>query len=408
MSYEFENLSLNDFDDEKILSSMKYVVDAVCYGRIYCDNLVQNMPAITHILDNYGSLITDVTIDGSFMWNLNQWLLTQLNEKCKNVKRLRLICFRFRSDEIEAMKILIQNVEVIEFFYCTLGSKRLKYDAFLENARALKELIYIGRNEEITLKCLNDIWPYIEKLQIISAKLKNETVLWYFLLKNYKTLKHYCYMANTPYSFDPCTTNLTELSMVLDEEMKYDELEGLVKLQGIVISLNNYKKSIRPFAKILENMDSLNVLGIWHMKFEQFSKLPKMTNIRTLELREFKSKVDPKILSSEIDLRWSDVKDLYLDHSVIRNVNDLELFVVDGQQLENIFLCNLKGFHIIPNEEEYNSWCMKRQKRLNIFCDPSYLKNPLPYFDLNKSIQIIPFADPIVQFLNVLCTANQL
>ncbi|XP_031638725.1 uncharacterized protein LOC116350887 [Contarinia nasturtii] len=436
-----KELSLNDLGDKFLLNSMLYlplnelcVMKGVCQkfrilankafkrrsgGQIRCDNLIENFQQIAHILRCFGSTIKGVTIDGSFVWDLNTSLLTLLNEHCTKLTKLRLVCLHFEKADINIMKTLIQRLESMEMFYCTIATARgINYNVFLKEAHFLKEFTFIGQEQVIDLKCLNNRWPYMEKLQIISAHLDEEEILNQFLRKN-QTVKYFCYTPNILHpikrSWCPWTkmqtidflSDLVELSIELNKTTKYQPIfKDLIKLQRIVINCQAYNKPIDELVEILAKKKSLNVLGLWNLEFDDISTLPKLTNIVTLELREIKPKVDQKTLSAALKTQWNTVKNLYLDYTTVRDVDDLEFFVVKGTQLENLYLCNVKGLFIMPDHEQYDTWCTKRRKHLNIFIDPFYLMKQQSYFGKNKKIQFKTFKEPIGQYVNVICGAN--
>lgn len=383
-------------------------------GAVHFDDLMFNMPEIMCTIKCFGSCIESATINGSVAWELNTSILEMLMQNCGRLKKLRLICFHFDKPEIAIMKTLVQQLEIIEFLYCTMDIKfGINYNIFLKAADKMKELVFIGQDQEIDLKCLNKKFLAMEKLEIISVRLIDEEVLGYFLRKN-RAIKHFSYMPNTPmttgrawtHSFDYFAPYLSEISIELNKNIDYIHLfSSLIKLQRVVISCQGYNKPIYGIITQLAKMNTIKVLGLWHIPFGEFLTLPKLNNIETLELRKIKSLIDLSDMTNELNKRWKNVENLYLDYTAIREANDVEMLVENNNQLSNLFLCDIRGFFIMPNAIQYDRWCSKRCNPLNIFIDSRYLMQHT-FSNQSQAIVFQPFRSRINQMLNVICGAN--
>lgn len=429
--------NINDLSESALLEVMEYlsleelcVSKGVCRrfrkaanqtferryaGEVHFDDLIFNMPEIVCTINCFNPLIKSVIVNGSVAWELNTSILTMLIKKCNQLKKIRLICFQFDKDEMPIMKTLVQRLETIELLYCTMATKRgVNYNVFLKLAEKMKELVIIGHEQEIDLKCLNKRWAAMNKLEIISARLTDEEVLGHFLNKN-PLVKYFSYMPNALRSsgrpwVDPTNinfaTNLTEISIELNKNIDYDFIfHSLKKLQRIVIRNQGYDKPIHNIISHLAKLKTLKVVGLWNINFCDFLTLPKLNNIHTLELREIKSVFELKNMIYVLNKNWLSVKNLYLDHSLVRHAKDVEVFVENVDQLENLFLCNMRGFFIIPNIMQYNIWCSRRMNPLNIFVDSRHFME-YTTIDQNQEIVFKPFKSRIIQMVNVICGDN--
>lgn len=428
--------NFNDLCDTFLLDVMKYltieelcVVKGVCRrlckmaiktfarrhaGAVHFDDLIFNMPEIVRIIRCFGPIIKSATVNGSIAWDLNTSILTMLTQKCRKLKKLRLVCFNFDKPEMSIMKTLVQSLQTIELLFCTVADKYgVNHSVFLKTADEMKELMIIGHDQMIDLKCLNKRWTAMEKLIVISAKLTDEEVLGHFLRKN-RAIKHFSYMPNAPLScgrswidsFDNIAPYLSEICIELNKNNDYVQLfSSLTKLQRVVIRCQGYNGPIHDIFAQLAKINSLKVIGLWNISFPEFLTLPKLSNIETLELREIKSLFDLKTMTNEINKQWCNVENLYLDHTTIRDVNDVEVLVKNVKQLKNMFLCNIRGFFIIPDAIQYNIWCSIRTNPLNIFVDSRYLTQQT-ISDPSQNIVFQSFKNRTSEMVNVICAAN--
>ncbi|XP_055326955.1 uncharacterized protein LOC129580505 [Sitodiplosis mosellana] len=423
----------NDLCETSLLNVMEYlsveelcVVKGVCRrlrkmasrtferryaGAVHFDDLMFNMPEIVRIIKCFGPIINSVTVNGSIAWELNTSILTMLTQKCSKLKKLKLICYHFDKPEMAIMKTLVQHLETIELLYCTIATKHgVNYNVFLKVADELRELVFIGRDQEVDLKFLNKKFSSMQKLTIISARLTDEEVLGHFLRKN-RSIKHFNYMPNVPLSygrswtssFDNIVPRLTDISIDLNKNIDYVYLfSSFTQLRRVVISCQGYSEPIHDVVSQLAKMNTLKVLGLWKFGFRELLTLPKVNNIETLELRKIKSLFDLKALSHELNKQWGHVKNLYLDHTAVRDANDIEVLVNSVMQVKNLFLCDLRGFFIMPTATKYYLWCSNRMMPLNIFVDSHYLMQHT-VSDPNQTIVFQPFKDRICQMVNVIC-----
>lgn len=426
--------TLNDLDDFILLRCIEFLsLDDLCSikgvsrrfqilandtferrfaSQIHFENLIEKMPEISRTIKCFGNIITNVALDGSFVWDLNTSILKLLSKNCSKLKKLRLICLHFDKIEISIMKKLAKNLETIELFYCTINIKYgVNYNVFLKEADKMKEFVFIGRDEVIDLKCLNKCWTYMEKLEIMSARLVDEEVLVQFLRKNRK-VKHFGYMSNLKKSswidsFDNNALYLTELSIELNNNnINYmDLISGLTNLRRIVINCQGYDKSINELVGVLSKMKTIEVFGLWNASFHDFTTLQQFPNLQTLELRKMNTFYHLNTMILALQNSWNQVKNIYLDYSVICNANDIGLLVEEMEKIENIYLCDMKGFFLMPHAMQFQSWCKNRLNPLNIFVDSRYFVQHA-FLGSSQKIVFQPFKDRISQIVNVICSAN--
>lgn len=426
--------NFNDLNENALFNVMEYltveelcVVKGVCRrlrkmairtferryaGAVHFDDLIFNMPEIVRIIKCFGPIINSVTVNGSVAWVLNTSILTMLIQKCGKLKKLKLICFHFDKPEIAIMKTLVQHLETIELLYCTMEMKHgVNYNIFLKVAAEMKELVFVGYDQEIDMKFLNKKWSSMEKLTIIAARLTDEEVLGHFLRKNHWSIRQFNYMPNASLSSDrawisafdmhaPC---LVDISIELNKNIDYIHLfRSLTNLQRVVIRCQEYNKPIHDVVGQLAKLKALKVLGLWNISFREFLTLPKVNNIETLEIREIKSMFGLEAMAHELIKQWNDVKNLYLDYTAVHDADDIKVLANNVMQIKNLFLCNIRGFFIIPTETRYQSWCSKRMDPLNVFVDSRYLMQRR-IDDPNQLIVFQPFKDRFCQMVNVIC-----
>lgn len=429
--------SLNDLNDKAILKLMEQLsLDDLCTMRGVCkrfrhlakktfrchhakqmefDDLLLNWQTISRVIQHFGPMIESITINGSIAFELNTSVLQMLRKYCTyKLKQIRLNCIYFDKPTATAMKELAETLETIELFYCKTDSKLVgaNYGTMFRNADSLKELVIVGNNDEIDLKFLNKKWTSIEKLEIVSPQLADENVLSLFLKKN-PTVRCIGYLPRDPIKNAQSwlqaltsTPDVEELSIELNTKINIaSTLSKLKKLRRIAINCRGYNKSIHDVITALTKIATLEVLTLRNVEFRELVTLPKLPNIKTLELREVKSLFDRQVLVSELAKQWNHVENLCLDHSVVSSANDIEIFVENLPQLKNLFLCNMKSFYIMPNAMLYLSWCQQRINQLHIFLDARFLAE-CGIIDRSQKIVFQPMKNHIAQNIHVLCNSN--
>lgn len=428
-------LTVTDLNGDALIKCMEYLsLDDLCSMAHVCkrfrkaaneafinryadciefDDLIFNMQNTSRAIKCFGRFMASITINGSIVWDLNIAILELLNEYCNNLEKLRLICFNIDKPTSTIMKTLFTRLDTIEMFYCRSPPKPIAgvhYNAILKGAEQMKELVIIGRNEQIDLKCLNKKWNCLEKLELISVSLTDEEVLGHLLKKN-RSIKYFSYIPNTKSThwmsgFDAFSPKLLNLSLqpgnIYDFSFFLSEIRAL---RCIVINCFQYEKKIHSIVECLKSLKDLEVFSLWHADFRHFLTLPKLNNVKILELRLMKSIYDKKQLVSEIFKQWNNVDDLYVDHSIVRDADDLGVFVENLPKLKSLYLCETKSFFILPTEKQFNLWCSMRHHILHIYVDACYLmQNKL--CDPDQRIIFKPFKNRICQIVDVSCSAN--
>lgn len=428
--------SLDDLDDKTILILFaRFTLDDLCTmrgvckrfrylanktfrhnfaNRIHFDDLLMNISPATRIIHHFGQFMKSITINGSVAYPLNTSILQSLDNHCgSKLKKLRLICIYFDKPTHAVVKALVERLETVELMYCIIDSeqKGANYGTIFRSARLLKELVIIGRNEEINLKFLNKKWTFIEKVEIVSVQLDDETVLSNFLKKN-STIRCLSFLPVVPFQCKDSwikelqnTPDMEEISIDLNPNINIAHvLSKLTKLRRIAINCRGYNKPIHQIINVLTKIATLEVLSLSHVRFHEFVTLPKLPHINTLELREVESNVNQEILAIEFHKQWKNLENLWLDHSIVCNANHMGIFV-GLPMLKTLNLCNMKSFCLMPDAIQYQSWCSKRTKQLQIFVDSRYLAR----HGVINSIQPIvfrPFKDSLAQTVNMFCSAH--
>lgn len=432
--------SLNDLDNNSLMKLLKQLsIDDLCTMTGVCrrfrllarstfkrhhaksiifENPIENMISITRIIKCFGELMKCIMIEGSIVWDLNLSLLKLLNEYCSyKLKKLRLIFFHFDKSSIFLMKTLASSLNTIQLLYCTIDAERgVNYNVAFKAVENLKEFVVIGGTTELSLRFLNQKWPALQKVELLSVQLTDESILAQMLKKN-RDIQYFGYFPMTsrlvkqPLALfiDSFAPKLEYLSIELNQKVScatyVQLLSELTNLQRIAINCNGYKKPIYKLIETISKFETLDVVSFWNIDFCQFLTMPEMKNIKTLELRGIVSIFDRCSLVNELNKNWSMVEDLYLDHSVIRFVDDLELIVENIDQLKNLHLCDVKTFSLMPNQGQFNAWCSKRSEKLQIYVDPRYMMG----HQISDSSQVIVFhaiEDRFRQTVNVLCSTN--
>lgn len=383
---------------------------------IHFDNLMFNMQCILRYIRCFGAYMRNVSVDGSFALALNTAILTSIIKYCRNLKGIKLTCFHFDKPTVAIMKTLVGPLNSIELIYCTIESnlRGVNHNIILKSALQMKELVIIGNGQQIDLKALNKKWAGMERLEIVSVRVSDEEILGHCLRKN-PTIKHFSYMPNGPSLNNNLNWTrafgyyvphqLEELVLELNNNIDYISLfQSLLNLRRIVINCREYKRSIQPLFDILAKRDKLDVLGLWNVDVFDFYQIPEMGSIRTLELRQLRSLDYPPMLARRLMTRWNELTDLYLDYSTIRNADDIGLFT-GLSNLENLFLCDIRSFHLMPSPIQFKSWCANRKDFLEIFVDSRYLTQ-YDTFESDEKIVFNPFANRISQIVNVISSAN--
>lgn len=413
----FERFSLDDLCTMKGICTRFRMLAIKSFKQNHANNMVfdnpiENMVQTTRIIKCFGQRITSITIEGSVAWDLNLSTLQLIAQHCGcKLVKLRLICFNFDKQAVAVLKTMSSKLQTIELHYCTIESKQhaVNYNVAFKAMDNLKEFVIIGGTEEIDLKFLNKRWPALDKVEVIAVQLTDESVLCQVLKKN-REIKYFSYLPNTPSeckhswmnSFDNYAPHLVDLSIELVQNIDYAQLlKGLTTLQRIVISCEGYNKPIHPLITILSKMKTLEVFSLWNADFCQFLTMPKLKNVHTLELRELKSVFGITALVHEIAMQWINVETLYLDHSIIRAVEQLGHFVQNIPQLRNLYLCDMKSFFLMPNKMLFDLWCSKRFIQLHIFVDSRYLARQSTHPE--NPIVFHAIKDRVSQSVNVVC-----
>lgn len=381
---------------------------------IIFENPIENMVQTTRIIKCFGRLITSVTIEGSVVWDLNTSTLQLIAQHCSSkLVKLRLFYFHFDKQTVAVMKTLASKLTTIELLYCSVDLKQhgVNYNVAFKAVENLKEFVIIGGTEDLDLKFLNKKWPALEKVELISVQLIDELNLAQMLKKN-REMKYFSYLPNVPVQakftwmkwFDSYELGIEDLSIELIDNIDYVQLfSRLTNLRRIVISCKGYNKPIHSLVTILSKIKTLEVFSLWNVDFFQLLTMPKLQNIKTLELRDIHLVFDRNALVHELSKQWGKVENLYLDHSVVRGAEDLGLFVQNIPQLKNLFLCDMKTFHLLPDTMQFNVWCSRRFIQLHVYVDARYLTHRA-ITGPNRPIVFRAFKDRISQTVNVLCS----
>lgn len=152
-------------------------------------------------------------------------------------------------------------------------------------------------------------------------------------------------------------------------------------------------------------MCTLEVLSLWHVKFDEIHTIPAIDGLKTFELREVESVADRRALVDMLAKQWNSVENLYLDHTTVYSSNDVGFLVENMAQLENLYLCDVRSFCLLPTWGEYIAWCSSRHSPVQIFIDSRYLQSDHTNVP-NQPIIFRSFNDPIGQMVNVICGSS--
>lgn len=431
--------SLNDLSDEILMNIMFWLpIEELCtltgvckrfrllactvFKQHYAQHMmfadpIDRISQTTRIIKCFGQFIEYVTLDGSIVWQLDQSILKLIEQYCRSLKKLRLVRIHFDKMSIAIIKALVVKLNVIEFLYCTIESNqfRVTYNIALKDVINLKELVIIGESTEIDLKFLNKKWPEVEKLEIIGPQVANQqTILAQFLKKN-PGVKYFSYLPDKP---TPTATswmklfdndiryNIQELSIDLTQGIGYAFLfKALTKLRRIVINCSGYNEPINKLIDILAKIDTLEVLSLWHVKFDDIHTIPVIDRLKTFELREVEAVVDRNIAVDVVAKRWKNLENVYLDHSTVYSASHMGILIENMTQLKNLYLCDARSFCLLPTWGEYCTWCSKRCNPVQIFIDSRYL--PSNHTNIpNHPVIFRAFNDRISQMVNVICGSS--
>lgn len=384
-------------------------------NHIQFDDLLMNLGEITRIVKHFGEYMKSITIDGSVAFPLNTSLINSLNKHCGcRLVKLRLNFFHVDKPTAIVLKALAERLETVELFYCTINSTQVgaNYGTIFRTANQLKEFVIVGRNEEIDLKFINKKWKSIEKLQIFGARLIDDDVLVGLLRKN-PGVRCLMYLPDEPVQSRTSWLNLilkSSLSLNIEEltiEMFPGEdisylLSKMTNLQRITINCRNYTESICPVINTLTEIETLSLHGV---DFDDFIMSSRMSNIKSLELCEIKNLHDRNRLASSIKNAWKSVVNLSLDHSIVRNADDLGVFVEALPTLQTLYLRNMKTFDLLPDALQYQSWCSKWANKLNIFVDSRFLTHRGTIVP-SQQIEFRPLKDHFAQTVDIFSSAD--
>lgn len=382
--------------------------------NIIFDDPITNTQRTTRIIKCFGQCMESVTIDGSIAWDLNTSTLSLIHQHCtRKLNKLRLICVHFDKSTIKVLQQLVPRLEEIEFCYCTIESGQ-RYTTIFKSAEKLRTLIIIGMGREIDLRFLNKKWPNLERLEIISERLLNETVLTQFLKQN-RAIKHLSYLPNTlpigKLSWLEHMPDLEHLSIELNKNYDYVKLFlGLKKLQSIIIRYQDYEKPIDRLMVILSKIPTLETISLWSVGFHHILSFSSFKHVKTLELRDVKFVIDRRVVAYEIQRQWN-VENLYFDISAVRSVDDVEIYVEHFDNLRNLFLCDMRtsvisSVELMPTNTRYKLWCSKRiMKPLCIHIDSNYLQTRA-FTDPSENVVFRAFKNHLCQTLNVISSAR--
>lgn len=430
--------SLNDLSDEILMNIMFWLpieelctLTAVCkrfrllaytvFKQFYAKRMVfadpiERLFQTVRIIKCFGQLIESVTLEGCIVWNLDLAILKLIERYCRQMKKLRLVRIHFDKMSIAIIRTLVVQLNTIELLFCTIEANqfRVTYNIALKDVENLKELVFIGRNAEIDLKFLNKKWPEFEKLEIIGPQMTNQQMLAQFLKKN-PGIKYFSYLPDKPTlamgswmrSFDnDARNNIQELSIELIQGIRYSHLfKALTKLRSISINCSGYNEPIHKIIDVLSKINTLEVLSLWHVKFDEIHAIPVIDRLKSFELREVESVLDRNTLANTIAKRWNNVENLYVDHSTVYSANDMGILIENMEQLKNLYLCDARSFCLLPTWGQYNAWCSKRRSPVQIFIDSRYL----PPNHVNIPDQPVIFRtlnDRISQMVNVICGSS--
>lgn len=408
-------LPLNDLCSVKgVCRRLQFLAKKTFYrhysNHIQFDDLFMNFSEITRIVKHFGEYMKSITIDGSVAFPLNTSLFTLLNKHCGcRLVKLRLNFVHVDKPTATVLKALAERLETVELFYCTINSTQVgaNYGTIFRTANQLKEFVIVGRNEEIDLKFINKKWKSIEKLQIFAARLTDDAVLAGFLRKN-PDVRCIVYLPDEPVRnrkswLQELPLNIEELTIELfpGENINY-MLSKMMNLQRITINCRNYTKSICPVINTLTEIETLSLHGV---DFDDFIISSRMSNIKSLELCEIKNLRDRKKLASSIKNAWKGVVNLSLDHSIVRNADDLGVFVEALPMLQTLYLRNMKTFDLLPDALQYQSWCSKWAKKLNIYVDSRFLTHRRTIVP-SQQIEFRPLKDHFAQTVDIFSSSD--
>lgn len=383
---------------------------------VFADPVYQ-MYRTTRIIKCFGQFIQSITLDGSFVWDLDRTILQLIKQYCRSLRKLRLVRIHFDKTSAAIIKMLVVKLNVIELLYCTIeaNQSRVTYNAALKDVDNLKEFVFIGGNtKDIDLKFLNKSWPEFKKLEILGPQVSQQMLAQ--VLKKNPGIKYFSYLPDKPTSamvswmkwFDrDILHNVQHLSIELTPGIGYSFLfKALTKLRRISINCSGYDRyPIPSLIEILSKIETLEVLSLWHVKFDEIQTIPVIDRLKTLELREVEAVEDRKTLADTIAKRWNNVENLYVDHSMVYSANDLGILIEDMVQLKNLYLCDVRSFSLLPTWGQYTTWCSKRHSPVQIFIDSRYLP-PNHTNDPNQPVIFRAFNNRISQMVNVICGSS--
>lgn len=434
MAHPLQRPTITSLSDEVLLKSMEYLtLDELCSVRQTCqrfhtlsnqlfeanhadhvefDNLIDNMQPIRRIIRCFGPLIKNLTINGSFLWELNHATMNLVNINCK-LTNLRLICFRIDKSIASQLKQVLQFVEKLEILYCPINIERSRsgFEQIFQLSEELHELTIVCPSASLDSKFLTLKFKSLKKLNIIVDQLTDEKNLATFF-NNHSKLQHFSYLPQsikTPSTWSKAVLSrkLEGLGLQMTNDKEIDLIVNMNRLKRIVIDCSQCDRSIVTLVTALAEIDTLETVSLWSMKYSMkfCNALVELKEIKTLELRQFSGTCDLKeMISANLGKKLKSLKNLYLDSTCVRTATDVELLARHFRKLDNLYLCDMKNVYLLPDTTQLDTWCQSIAFNMNIFIDSRYiaqLQNNNNNVDAD-AVKFIPFKSFWSQKLNVL------
>lgn len=390
-------------------------------NRIDFDDLIINFAEIKNTIESFGQWMQNISINGSIMWTMNDEILELIQRSCKP-KQLRLCCFQINKSTVPILARVLRCVEKLELFYCptNVGKIRNGFDQLFENCDHLKELSIVHPNATIESKFLSTKFTNLTKLHLIIGELSDPNVMATFL-KNNPKLEKFVYLPQnvstkkiTPWfnQVKKLPKNLEEFGVMMSTDDVGHHLDLLSKLNGlkrIHIECNNMDQSMDEVLEELAEHKSLEVLSIWKPKFliKLCNALAKMTNLKTLELRQFSNTYEiNKMIKSNMSKKMN-LENLYLDETSVKNANDLIVLLDNFRSLNNLYLCDVRNVFLLRDANELDVWPSKISPNTNIIIDHHCILQIQNNNSTSSSIDddnyaFVPFKSRMSQMFNVL------
>lgn len=402
----------------KRFRSLAYTVFKQHYAKhIIFTDPIDRFSQTRRIIKCFGRFIDYATVDGSIVWNLNEAVLKLIEQYCRSLKKLRLICIHIDRTSIAIVRALVVKLNTIELLHCTIAANqwRVNYNIALKDVENLEELVIIGADTEIDLMFLNKKLSKLEKLVIIGPQWTGQQQMLAQILKKNPGMKHFSYLPNKPTldtmswmrTFDNNVRyDIEELSIELAKDIDYSKFfKALTKLRRISINCKGFNEPINGIIEKLARLGTLEVLSLWHLNYYEIFTIPTINGLKTFELREVQSVEDRNALAEIVAKRWKDVENLYLDHSTVYSADDMGILIENMVQLKNLYLCDVRSFFLLPSWREYLAWCAKRSSPVQIFIDSRYL--PPNHKNIpNHPVLFRAFNNRISQMVNAVCGSS--